>query len=374
MTRRPRSLFALLALLAFVWLPPDASAGSIRVALIEGAETLEVSGAPIRVSDQAGRQAVTLQRSPIKIIPLRSDLEVGGTRFPVPVVRIEPVGSSTFKIGGREYRGSFEIWRQGNTLVLVNELPFEEYLVGALRGEVPEKWPMEVLRAQAIVTRTYAAYHRQLNHAKPYHVVATTAHQLFLGRVDPSSPHWSAVRDTAGAVLTWSGRLFPSFYHAESGGRTEQPQAVFSGWLPSLPGIRDEFSGSGPHVKWSMELRLDSLRDLLKKNGLVTGSITGIEVAERSPSLRVAKLAILHTGGQTLVSGNDFRRMVGYETLKSTLFGVAVDGEVARFEGRGYGHGVGFSQWGAKEMAERGYTVRQILEYYYPGTQLTTLK
>ena len=124
MTRRPRSLFALLALLAFVWLPPDASAGSIRVALIEGAETLEVSGAPIRVSDQAGRQAVTLQRSPIKIIPLRSDLEVGGTRFPVPVVRIEPVGSSTFKIGGREYRGSFEIWRQGNTLVLVNELPF----------------------------------------------------------------------------------------------------------------------------------------------------------------------------------------------------------------------------------------------------------
>ena len=374
MTRRRGALCALLALLLCGGIPVGAAASTIRVALIEGAETLEVSGAPIRVSDQAGRQAVTLQRSPVKIVPLRSDLEVGGTRFPVPVVRIEPVGSTSFKIGGREYRGSFEIWRQGNTLVLVNELPFEEYLVGALRGEVPEKWPLEMLKAQAIVTRTYAAYHRQLNQAKPYHLVATTAHQLFLGRVDPSSPHWAAVRDTAGAVLTWGGRLFPSFYHSESGGYTEQPQAIFSGWLPSLPGIRDEFSGNGPHSKWSVELRLDSLRDLLRKNGLVVGSITGIDVAERSPSLRVVKLAIVHTGGQTVVTGTDFRRMVGYDTLKSTLFAVAVDGEIARFEGRGYGHGVGFSQWGAKEMAERGYTARQILEYYYPGTQLTTLK
>lgn len=371
---RPGVLCTLFGLLLFGWLLPDASANTIRVALIEGAETLEVSGSPIRVSDQAGRQVVTLRSSPIKIVPLRSDLEIGGTRFPVPVVRIEPVGSTSFKIGGREYRGSFEIWRQGNTLVLVNELPFEEYLAGALRGEVPEKWPVEMLKAQAIVTRTYAAYHRQLNQAKPYHLVATTAHQLFLGRVDPSSPHWAAVRRTAREVLTWDGRLFPSFYHAESGGRTEEPQAVFSGTLPSLPGIRDEFSGNGPHYKWSVELRLDSVRDILRKNGLVVGSITGIEVAERSPSLRVVRLAIFHAGGRTLVSGTDFRRIVGYDTLKSTLFAVAVDGEVARFEGRGYGHGVGFSQWGAKEMAERGYTARQILEYYYPRTQLTTLK
>jgi stage II sporulation protein D len=71
--------------------------------------------------------------------------------------------------------------------------------------------------------------------------------------------------------------------------------------------------------------------------------------------------------------GNDFRRMVGYEMLKSTLFAVAVDGTSAHFAGRGYGHGVGMSQWGAKAMAERGYRAEKILEYYYPGTTLGVL-
>ena len=71
--------------------------------------------------------------------------------------------------------------------------------------------------------------------------------------------------------------------------------------------------------------------------------------------------------------GNDFRRMIGYDTLKSTLFAVAVDGEWARFSGRGYGHGVGMCQWGAKGMAEQGYTARKILEFFYPGTTLGSL-
>jgi len=225
-----------------------------------------------------------------------------------------------------------------------------------------------------VVARTYAAYHRQLNEAKPFHLLATTANQQYWGRVDPSSPMWGAVRETANLVLTWGGQLFPAFYHSDSGGYTEEPQTVFSGWLPSLPGIRDEFSGDGPHYKWSFEIELSQLRELLRKNGVAVGSVTGIEVAERSPSLRVVKLVIRHTGGTTTLKGTDFRRMIGYDRLKSTLFAVAADGESARFEGRGYGHGVGFSQWGAKEMAERGYTARQILEYYYPGAQLSTLR
>jgi stage II sporulation protein D len=98
--------------------------------------------------------------------------------------------------------------------------------------------------------------------------------------------------------------------------------------------------------------------------------VTAIEVTERTQSLRVASLAVHGTRGSARLRGNDFRRMVGYETIKSTLFAVALDGSVARFSGRGYGHGVGMSQWGAKGMAEQGYTAEKILEYYYPGTTL----
>jgi stage II sporulation protein D len=71
--------------------------------------------------------------------------------------------------------------------------------------------------------------------------------------------------------------------------------------------------------------------------------------------------------------GNDLRRLVGYDTLKSTLFAVAVVGPVARFVGRGYGHGVGLDQWSAKTMADQGYTAQRIVLYYYPGATLSTL-
>jgi stage II sporulation protein D len=98
------------------------------------------------------------------------------------------------------------------------------------------------------------------------------------------------------------------------------------------------------------------------------GAVTGIEVTERSLSLRAAWVAVHGTRGTVRLRGNDFRRAVGYDSLKSTLFAVAVHGEVAQFAGRGYGHGVGLCQWGAKTMAEQGYSSRQILEFYYPGT------
>src|SRR5439155_358944 len=83
------------------------------------------------------------------------------------------------------------------------------------------RWPAEALRAQAIVARTYAAYQRSVAGGKPYQILATTAHQLFAGRVSPTSPSWNAVQDTAGQVLRWEGELFPAFYHSESGGYTE---------------------------------------------------------------------------------------------------------------------------------------------------------
>jgi len=96
-------------------------------------------------------------------------------------------------------------------------------------------------------------------------------------------------------------------------------------------------------------------------------------VSERTRSLRATVVTVTGTRGTVRLRGNDFRRIVGYDVLKSTLFAVAVDGQTARFAGRGYGHGVGMCQWGSKGMAEQGYRARQILEYYYPGAVFGTL-
>ena len=107
---------------------------------------------------------------------------------------------------------------------------------------------------------------------------------------------------------------------------------------------------------------------MLRRQDLAVGAVIAIEVTERALSLRATWVMVHGTRGSVRMRGNDLRRAIGYDTLKSTLFAVAVQGDVAQFAGRGYGHGVGLCQWGAKAMAEQGYSARQILDFYYPGT------
>ncbi len=207
------------------------------------------------------------------------------------------------------------------------------------------------------MARTYAAFLRSSSGTRPYNIVATTTHQVYAGHVPASSPIWDAVRDTAGQVLLWDGELFPAFYHSASGGYTEDPRTVFAARnMPALKAIRDDFSTAAPHYYWTLDLKLSDLSGILKRNGYDVGTVTALEVTERTQSLRVSSLTVHGTRSSV--------------RLKSTLFAVALDGSVARFSGRGYGHGVGMSQWGAKGMAEQGYKAEKILEYYYPGTTL----
>jgi stage II sporulation protein D len=251
----------------------------------------------------------------------------------------------------------------------------EEYVAGTVRGEASERWPMEALRAIAVVARTYAMFQQARTAGKAYHVVAGNQDQNFAGWVTEGSPARDAALGTAGQVLTWQGRLFPAFHHSDSGGFTEAAQSVFSGdGVPPLEGVRDEFSMESPNYTWTITLPLSVIGERLRKGGVDVGQVTSLTVLERSPSFRVARLSVDSTRGSATLRGADFRRLIGYDALKSTLFvPVAQDG-VVRFEGRGWGHGVGLSQYGAKGMADRGYAYPQILEHYFPGTVLATLR
>ena len=347
------------------------ASGTIRVAVADGLKSVEVGGGAILVSDLQGQPLLAGRPAAVRVALRSGALDVEGRR--VAGARLLP-GAGPLRLNGREYPGLLEVLRNGDGLVVVNELPFEEYLAGALKAEASDKWPFEILKAQAIVARTYAAYHRWLNAAKPYHILASTANQQYAGKVAETSPVWEAVRATEGQVLTLEGRLFPAFYHTDSGGHTEEPRLVFAARnMPALRAVRSEFSGASPHFAWNLDMPIGQLSELLRKGGISVGTVVRLEVIERSRSLRVLRLAVHGTRGTVRVSGADFRRILGNDTLKSTLFAVAVDGQYARFAGRGYGHGVGMDQWGAKAMAEQGYLVYQILEYYYPGAALGML-
>jgi stage II sporulation protein D len=347
---------------------------TIRVALADRAPVVEVQGTGLEIAELrgcpacrgAGRadlSAVAGRGEALRVVPGGAGLEIAGRR----AAGLRLTGGS-IRLGGREYGGAIDLVRNGDGVAVVNEVPLEEYVAGVVRAEAGERWPQEALRAQAVAVRTYAAHHRILNAGKPYHLVASTAHQQFAGRVPPGSPIWAAVTETAGQILLWEGEPFPAFYHTDSGGFTEDPRTVFAARnMPALRPVRCAFSAGSPHYYWTLDLKLADLAESLRRQDLAVGAVTGIEVTERALSLRATWVMVHGTRGTVRLRGNDFRRVVGYDTLKSTLFAVAVHGDSAQFAGRGYGHGVGLCQWGAKAMAEAGYSARQILEFYYPG-------
>ena len=346
---------------------------TIRVAVVEQARSAELRG-DLVVSDVSGCAACarpSWRTDVVRAVAAGGGLEIDGRR--IAAVRVTSEGP--IRLNGREYVGRLDVLKSSEAgVAVVNDLPLEEYLVGVLRAESNERWPQEALRAQAIASRTYAAYHRRLNAAKPYHIVASTTHQQFAGRVPATSPLRTAVQETAGQVLRWDGELFPAFYHTNSGGYTEEPRSVFAARnMPALRAVACPLASGSPHFQWTLDVRLDDLADLLKRGNVGVGAVRTIEVTERTPSLRATVVTVRGTAGTQRLRGNDFRRVVGYDTLKSTLFAVAIDGDVAHFAGRGYGHGVGLCQWGAKGMAEQGASAAQILAFYYPGTVLGAL-
>ncbi len=370
-----------LALLALGWVGSARAADEIRVAIAEDARTIEVGGGPMVISDPAGRPLTDDTPTWLRVVPQNGGVEVrsrGAAGVEIehaPSVRLSLVNGGGLRVNGREYAGTLEVVPVAGKLAAINELPLEEYLAGVVKAEAGERMPLEMLKAQAIVARTYAAYQRQLNAAKLYHIVASTANQQYVGRVVPDSPASIAVRQTEGEVLLWRGSLFPAFYHTDSGGYTEDPRAVFAASnMPALKPVPVDFPSASPYHRWRLDVPLTQLAAQLLKGGVSVGRIVGLDVLARSSSLRVSQIAIRGIAGRVVLRGNDLRRLLGYDTLKSTLFAVAIVGRVARFVGRGYGHGVGLDQWGAKSMAELGYTAEQIAAYYYPGAVLSRLR
>jgi stage II sporulation protein D len=370
-------ILGVLAVLAG-WAPFADGSGTIRVALVESTRNVELQGTDIELRPLPAAEDSACVRCRgrswraafVRAVWTGTAIDIEGRQAPGFRLRSD----RAIRFNGREYGATIDLVRHGAGMAVVNELPLEDYLVGVLRAEASETWPIEALRAQAIVARTYSAHHRLLGGGRPFHVVASTANQLFAGRVPVASPLWAAAHDTVGQVLRLDGGLFPAFYHTECGGHTEDPRLVFAARnMPALRPVVCPFSAGSPHYAWNLDLSLADLGDLLRRHGIDVGRVTTIAVSERTPSVRAVAVTVQGTRGSARLRGHDFRRIVGYDTLKSTLFSVAITGQTARFAGRGYGHGVGFCQWGARGMAEQGYSARQILAFYYPDATLSRL-
>ena len=223
---------------------------------------------------------------------------------------------------------------------------------------MPSGWPLEALKAQAVAARSYAIANIGKHGKEGYDLRATIDDQVYSGISTESDNSNEAVGATSGLVLKHEGRPITAFFHSTSGGSTEVPERVWGkplGYLQSVP----DYDDASPHFTWSKRFAPD---DLEKMVGADVGRLLSISVVTRTSSNRAQDLMVQGSNGSKMVSGESLRKSL---KLPSTLFNVGNDGNGYIFAGRGYGHGLGMSQYGAKALAERGCNAAQILSYYY---------
>ncbi len=354
----------------------------VRVLVAEADRALSVgSPADMEIRDLESRERLLVLPSgrSASLAMLQGQFFLDGRPTPARLLRLLPRREAPAQpyvmVEGQLYRGQVEVRpTPEGRLVAINVLDLEEYLWGVIAQEIDPRWPIEALKAQAVVARTYALY--QIRHTKPgvaFHLRATTASQVYAGIRGEDSRTVQAVTDTAGQILTYRGDIISAFYHACSGGHTEDAEGVFGMQKPFLVGVPDRFGLGCPHDLWQESVPLTRIQEALAQGGVAVDRITALVPVGASRSGRVRVIEIYHAGGRLGLPATQFRRLLGPDLLRSTHFTVRVEKGMAIFVGKGWGHGVGLSQWGAKGMAELAYSYVEILKTYYPQVDIIAL-
>ena len=271
----------------------------------------------------------------------------------------------------RHYRGHLTVRADGGTLVLINGVGIEEYLYGVVTKESVASWPAEALKAQAIASRTYALYQVQHRQQREYDMVDDEGSQVYGGVEGEGASGRRAVDATRGEILTFRGRPLYAMFTANSGWYTADPAFVFDQPLPYFAAVPDPHSPGQQLGRWTRSYASAEIRRQLAGIGVELGPIRAIEPRKTCPSGRIIMAAIIDDHGAHVMRT---RPTLGRALkLPEILLNVEHNGDQFVFKGGGFGHGVGLSQWGAKDMADKGLGAKDILAFYYRGAELTAL-
>ncbi|GIW22074.1 MAG: sporulation protein SpoIID [Candidatus Sericytochromatia bacterium] len=287
--------------------------------------------------------------------------------------------------GNKWYRGELEIFvslSNKNNITVVNNLPLEEYLYGVVPSEMPSSWPIEALKTQAIAARTYALTHLGQFAKEGFDVMPTVISQVYGGAESETPITNKAVDETIGKVITYNNKLINAYYSSSSGGITEDGINVWGENLPYLKSVID-FDEDSPKYSWYKIINNTDLQNILKNSfNRDIGKILNISIVETTSSGRANKLLFEGTKSNIEIDAKKFRLA---SKLNSTLFKVEkmdlgtsfYDNysipNLFIFVGKGWGHGTGMSQWGARAMAKNGKTHVEIIKHYYQGTEISNI-
>lgn len=283
---------------------------------------------------------------------------------------------NTIQVGSKLYRARLRVRAdEDSTVTAVAETAMEDYLLGVVPYEMEPDWPLEALKAQAVVARTYAYYNLGKHRRAGFDLTSDTRSQMYGGLGKESELVRQAVRQTRGEVLGYKGELLQVYYHACCGGRTADAATVWGGYAPPpLKGVKDPWCARSPYYQWTAYFPFPAFLAAVSTEKMLGTRVKAIKIAARDKSGQVKAFSV-RAGAETLtVKAVDLRRRLGSTELRSTrVEKVRALKKGVEFTGRGSGHGVGLCQWGARLQADDGRSYEKILAFYFPGSALSVV-
>ncbi len=253
----------------------------------------------------------------------------------------------------------------------ISKVPFEEYVKGVLAGEMPASFELEALKAQAVAARSYVLVQMKKNKNNDYDVVNTVTNQVYLSD-EKLKENWKneyktkikkvkkAVLETEGEYLSYNGEIVEALFFSTSTGKTENSEDVFSSKVPYLRSVSSTWDKSSPVYE---DTAIFDIKDFYQKLGLEYQEKLEQQTLETTSTGRIKKIKI----NNTEFTGRDVATKL---SLRSNCFTITQNETKIIIKTKGYGHGVGMSQYGALGMAKEGYTYDKILKHYYVGTEI----
>lgn len=257
------------------------------------------------------------------------------------------------------------VYRSNGSVINLN---MTDYLIGIVSSEMPASFNLEALKAQSVLARTYALKAKQTGKK----LTDTVSTQSYID-IDQMKNKWgnsfntyynkikNAVENTNGEYLSYNGNYIEALYHSTNNGKTESSLDVFGNYYPYLVSVSSEYDKNASSYLRTINMPLDTISNKL---GLSLNNDSVISIISYTDGGNIKEINI---NGNNF-SGKKVRELLG---LRSADFDISISDNNANITTRGYGHGVGMSQYGANGMANAGYGYKDILSHYYPGTTLT---
>ena len=310
-----------------------------------------------------------------RISARKGHIWIGLKKYAKKEIWLQTPSNSKIIVNKKTYYGDLRCFvGKSGKLQVVNILAMEPYIACVLGGEMPLNWHQNALRAQTIIARTYALYEKLHNKKENFDVYDTVRSQVYRGIIAESDDYAHAItKSTQGQVLLYKNALFKCFFHSTCGGHTTNAAPVFGySDITPLSGRKCPFCQTGKYYNWQYHATHQELSDMMKKLK-IPFALTGLSLGKKNKYGRLESIWVHYKKGKKEIPASTIRSILGTSRLRSTFFVIGRSPNGVIFQGRGWGHGVGMCQVGAKEMGDRGFSCEDILRFYYPGADIYTL-